>query len=45
MDNNNGDIGIGYEMIIGQIMIAKTELISNFKHNVFKWDGYEVLMK
>ena len=37
-ENEDGDTGIVYDMIIGLYFMEKIGLIYNFKQNVLEWD-------
>ena len=45
VDKNEGESGIGYDMIIGYNLMEQHWLFTNFKHKVLQWDGVTVLMK
>ena len=45
VDNNKGESGIGYDMIIGSDLMVKLGLTSEFKHQVLQWDGPTVIIK
>ena len=45
VDNNKGESGIGYDMIIGRDLMVKLGLTDSFKHQVLQWDGSTVHMK
>ena len=45
VDNDKGESGIGYDVIIGRYMMVKLGLLANFEHQVLQWDGATVPMK
>ena len=45
VDNDKGDSGIGYYMIIGRDLMVQLGLTSKFKRQVLQWDGATVHMK
>ena len=45
VDNNKGDSGIGYDMIIGRDLMVQIGPAAEFKHQVLQWDGATVHMK
>ena len=45
VDNNEGELGIGYEMIIGSDLMVKLCLTADFKRQVLQWDDATVHMK
>ena len=45
IENNEGESGIGYDMIIGRDMMVQLGLTTNFKHQLLQWDGTTVHMK
>ena len=45
VDNNKGELGIGYDMIIGHDLVVQLGLTANFKRQVLQWDGAAVPMK
>ena len=45
VDNEKGESGIGYDMIIGRDLMVQLGLMANFKCQVLQWDGATVLMK
>ena len=45
VDIDKGESGIGYDMIIGRGMMVQLGLTSDFKRQVFQWDGATVHMK
>ena len=45
VDNDKGESGIGYDMIIGCDLMIQLDLMANFKCQVLQWGGYTVLMK
>ena len=44
IDNEDGDIGIGYEIIIGQDLMVQLGKIDGFRNNFTKWDVTAVPM-
>ena len=45
VDYNEGDSGIGYNMIIFRSLMLQLGLSEEFKHQVLQWDGSTVPMK
>ena len=45
VDNNEGELGISYDMIIGYDLIVKLGLSSKFKHQFLQWYGATVTTK
>ena len=45
VDNYKGELGIGYDIIIGRDMMVQLVLVAYFKHQVLQWDGAAVPMK
>ena len=45
VDNNEGDLFIGYDVIVGRYLIVQMGQTVNFKHHVIQWDGVLVSMK
>ena len=45
IDNDKGDSGIGYDMIIGRDLMVQLKLTADFKRQVLQWDGATVYMK
>ena len=45
VDKNNGESGIGYDMIIGCKLMVQLGLMADFKRQVLQWDGATVPMK
>ena len=45
VDNNEGESGIGYDIIIVRDMMVQLGLTANFKHQVLQWDGTNLHMK
>ena len=45
VDNYKGDLGIGYDMIIGRDMMVHLGLTDDFKHQVLQWDGATLHVK
>ena len=45
VDNNEGESGIGYDIIIGNDLMVKIGLSVDFKSQVLQWYGVAVLMK
>ena len=45
VDNNEGELGVGYDMIIGRDLMVQLGLSANFKNEVLQWDGITVPMK
>ena len=45
VNNNKGESGIGYDMIIGRDLMLQLGLLANFKRQVLQWDGVNVPMK
>ena len=44
-ENEEGDIGIGYDMIIVKYLMVKIWLIENLRHNILEWNENNVPMK
>ena len=44
-DNYQGDLGIGYDMIIGLDLMVQLRPTAKFKCQVLQWDGATVPMK
>ena len=44
VDNDEGESGIGYYMIIGRDMMVQLGLTANFKRQVLQWDGTTINM-
>ena len=45
VDNDEGESGIGYYMIIGRDLMVQLGLTDNFKRQVLQWDAATVHMK
>ena len=45
VNNEKGESGIGYDMIISRDMMVQIGLMDNFKHQVLQWVGATVHMK
>ena len=45
VDNNEGESGIGYDMIIGRDLMVQLCLTAKFNCQVLQWDGAVVHMK
>ena len=45
IDNNEGELGIGYDMIIGCKLMVQPGLSDEFKRQVLQWDSATVPMK
>ena len=45
MDNDEGESGIGFDMIICRYLMVQLGLKENFKCQVLQWDGTNVHMK
>ena len=45
VDNDEGESGIGYDVIIDRDLMVKLGLTSDFKRQVLQWDGATVQMK
>ena len=45
VDNNKGESGIGYEIIIGCDLMVQLGLLTKFKHQLFQWDVVTVPIK
>ena len=45
VDNNEGEFGIGYGVIIGRDLIVQLGLLEYFKPQILQWDGVTVAMK
>ena len=45
VNNDKGDSGIGYAMIIGRELMVQLGLIAYFKRQVLQWDGDTEHMK
>ena len=43
--NDKGELGIGYDMIIGRDLMVQLGLTAGFKLQVLQWDGATVYMK
>ena len=39
VDNDKGESGIGYDMIIGRDLMVQIVLTTDFKRQVLQWDG------
>ena len=44
IDNNRGENGIGYDMIIDRNLMVQLGLLDDFKLQVHQWDGYTIPM-
>ena len=44
VDNDEGELDIGHDMIIGRDLMVQLGLTANFKHQVLQWDGTTVHM-
>ena len=44
-DNDKGESGTGYDMLIGGDLMVQLGLTVEFKHQFFQWDGATVHMK
>ena len=44
VDNDEGELGIGYVMIIGRDLMLQLGLAAYFKHKVLQWDGATIHM-
>ena len=45
VNNDKGELGIGYDMIIGRDLMVQLGLPAYFKHQFLQWDGAAVTMK
>ena len=45
VDNNEGEFGIGYDLIIGRDLMVQPVLSADFKSQVLHWDDVTVPMK
>ena len=45
VDNEEEDMNIGYDMIIGRDLMVKLGLITDYKRKVLIWDGVSVPMR
>ena len=45
VNNNKGESGIGYYMIIGRDLTVQLVLMANFKRQFLQWDGATVPIK
>ena len=45
IDNNEGESGIGYDMIIGRDLMVQLGLLVDFKRQLLQWYGLTVPMK
>ena len=45
VDNDKGESGIGYDMIIGRDLMVQLGLTAHFKRQLLQWDGATVQMK
>ena len=45
VDNNEGESGIGYDIIIERGLIVQLGLLDDFKHQFLQWYGATVIMK
>ena len=45
VNKNEGESGIGYNMIIGHGIVVQLGLLSDFKRKVLQWDEITVPMK
>ena len=45
VDKNEGESGIGYDMIIAHDLMAQLELLDDFKTQLIQWDGATAPMK
>ena len=45
VDNEKGELGIGYDMIIGRDLMVQLGPTAEFKRQVLQWDGATVHMK
>ena len=45
VDNDKGELGISYDMIIGRDLMVKLGLSAEFKLQVLQWDGVTSPMK
>ena len=45
VDNDEVELGIGYDMIIGRDLMVQSGLTADFKRQVLQWDGANVYMK
>ena len=45
VDNDKGELGIGYDMVIIHDLMVQLGLLADFKHQALQWDGITVLVK
>ena len=45
VDNKKGELGIGYDMIIGHNLMVQLGLLVYFKRQVLQWNGATLPMK
>ena len=45
VENDKGELGIEYDMIIGRDSMVQLGLTAEFKHQVLQWDGATVPIK
>ena len=45
VDNNEGELDIGYDLIIGRELLVHLGLTADFKRQLFQWGGATVHMK
>ena len=45
VNNNKGESGIGYDIIIGRDLMVQSGLSVDVKHQFLQWDGATVPMK
>ena len=45
VDNDKGESGIGYDIIIGHDLMVQLGPLADFKRQVLQWDGVKVTMK
>ena len=45
VDNNKGELGIGYDMIIGRDLMVQLSLTAKLKRQVLQWNGATLHMK
>ena len=45
VDNDKGESGIGYDMIISRDLMVQLSLTADFKRQVLRWDGATVHME
>ena len=45
IDKNEGESGIGYDMIIGRALMVQLDLSAEFKRQVLQWYGVTLPMK